>query len=116
MEVGDLVILGGDKEITKSTVDMDDRVLGVISENPAFLMNSGVGNNDSHPMVALKGRTRAKVRGRGNAGDRIVASDQPGVARVAQLGECTAFNVLGRLIGDKYSVDTQLCECVIGIK
>jgi len=116
MDVGDVVILGGDKEITKSTVDMDDRVLGVISENPAFLMNSGSGNNDSHPMVALKGRTRAKVRGRGNAGDRIVASDQPGVARVAQLSECTAFNVLGRLLADKYSVNTELCECVIGIK
>jgi hypothetical protein len=114
--VGDVVILGGSKEITKSTVDLDDRVFGVISEKPAFLMNSDAGNNDSHPMVALKGRTRVKLKGIGNAGDRIVASEEAGIARVANLAECTAFNVLGRLLCDKYSIETELCECIIGVK
>jgi len=116
LEVGDVVILGGSKEITKSTVDLDDRVFGVISEKPAFLMNSDAGNNDSHPMVALKGRTRVKLKGIGNAGDRIVASEEAGIARVANLAECTAFNVLGRLLCDKYSIETELCECIIGVK
>lgn len=116
MEVGDVVILGGPKEITKSTADLDDRVLGVISEKPAFLMNSAAGNNDSHPMVALKGRARVKVKGLGKAGDRIVASVDSGIARVALRDECTAFNVLGRLLSDKYSIETELCECVIGVK
>ena len=116
MEAGDVVILGGAKEITKSTVELDHRVFGVISEKPAFLMNSEAGNNDSHPMVALKGRTNVKVKGIGSAGDRIVASDETGIARVATLAECTAFNVLGRLLSDKYSIETELCECVIGVK
>ena len=116
MEAGDVVILGGAKEITKSTVDLDHRVFGVISEKPAFLMNSEAGNNDSHPMVALKGRANVKVKGIGSAGDRIVASDETGIARVATLAECTAFNVLGRLLSDKYSIETELCECVIGVK
>ena len=116
LESGDVVILGGSKEITKSTQELDHRVFGVVSENPAFLMNKDAGNNDSHPMIALKGRARVKVQGVGKAGDRIVSSSTAGVARVADLAECTAFNVLGRLIQDKYNIDTELTECAIGAK
>ena len=116
LEVGDVVILGGSKEITKCKNQLDHRVFGVVSENPAFLMNKDAGNNDSHPMIALKGRARVKVQGVGKAGDRIVSSSTAGVARVADLAECTAFNVLGRLIQDKYNIDTELTECAIGAK
>ena len=116
LEAGDVVILGGSKEVTKSTEELDFRVFGVVSESPAFLMNNDAGNNDSHPMIALKGRVRVKVEGVGKAGDRIVSSSIAGVARVADLSECTAFNVLGRLIQDKYSQQTQLTECAIGVK
>jgi len=116
LESGDVVILGGSKEITKCTEELDHRVFGVVSEKPAFLMNKDAGNNDSHPMIALKGRARVKVIGSGVAGDRIVSSHIPGVARVAQLNECTAFNVLGRLISDKYSTLLELTECVVGVK
>ena len=116
MEAGDVVILGGDREITLCTKELDPQVFGVISETPAFLMNKDAGNNDSHPMVALQGRVRVKVEGIGKAGDRIVASKTAGVARVAELDQCTAFNVLGRLIQDKYNTQTELTECVIGVK
>lgn len=116
LESGDVVILGGTKEITKCTEELDHRVFGVVSEKPAFLMNKDAGNNDSHPMIALKGRARVKVIGSGVAGDRIVSSHIPGVARIAQLNECTAFNVLGRLISDKYSTLLELTECVVGVK
>ena len=116
LEAGDVVILGGTQEVTKSTEELDSRVFGVVSESPAFLMNNDAGNNDSHPMIALKGRVRVKVQGVGKAGDRIVSSSTAGVARVADLAECTAFNVLGRLIQDKYSQQTQLTECAIGVK
>jgi len=116
LEAGDVVILGGAKEVTKSTEELDSRVFGVVSESPAFLMNNDAGNNDSHPMIALKGRVRVKVEGVGKAGDRIVSSSTAGIARVADLSECTAFNVLGRLIQDKYSQQTELTECAIGVK
>ena len=116
MEAGDVVILGGDQEITLSTKELDPRVFGVISEAPAFLMNKDAGNNDSHPMVALQGRVRVKVQGKGNKGDRIVSSSTAGVARVVGLDQCTAFNVLGRLIQDKYNTQIELTECVIGVK
>jgi hypothetical protein len=79
------------------------------------LMNAQAGNNDSHPMIALKGRVMVKLQGTGKAGDRIVSA-QNGEARVANLDDCTAFNVLGRLIKHKYNEQTALTECVIGIK
>ena len=116
LEAGDVVILGGSKEITKCIKELDSQVFGVVSESPAFLMNNDAGNNDSHPMIALQGRVRVKVQGVGKKGDRIVSSDTAGVARVVELAECTAFNVLGRLIQDKYSQQTELTECVIGVK
>ena len=114
-EVGDVVILGGEAEITKCQEEMSDAVFGVVSESPAFLMNANAGNNDSHPMIALKGRVFVKVTGTGSAGDRIVSSGN-GEARVAELKDCTAFNTLGRLIKDKYNKETALTECVIGVK
>ena len=114
-EVGDVVILGGEAEITKCKDELSDAVFGVISESPAFLMNAQAGNNDSHPMVALKGRVMVKLQGTGKAGDRVVSAGN-GEARVANIEECTAFNTLGRLIKDKYNVETALAECVIGVK
>jgi len=114
-EVGDVVQLGGQAEITLCNEEYSDAVFGVISENPAYLMNAEAGNNDSHPMVALKGRVSVKLQGTGKAGDRIVSAGN-GEAKVAQPDECTAFNTLGRLIKDKYNVETALTECVIGVK
>ena len=114
-EVGDVVMLGGHSEITKCKEELSDAVFGVISESPAFLMNAQAGNSESHPMVALKGRVLVKLTGSGKAGDRVVSAGN-GHARVADLDECTAFNVLGRLIKDKYNKETALTECVIGVK
>ena len=115
LEAGDVVILGGEQEITKCMKELDDAVFGVVSEKPAYLMNSDAGNNDSHPMIALKGRVRVKVTGVGKAGDRIVSAGN-GEARVANIEECTAFNTLGRLLKAKYTHKTELHECVIGVK
>ena len=115
LEVGDVVKLGGHAEITKCNKELDDAVFGVVSESPAFLMNAQAGNNETHPMIALKGRVLVKLKGTGRAGDRIVSAGN-GEARVANIDECTAFNTLGRLIKHKYNEETALTECVIGVK
>jgi len=115
LQVGDVVELGGEKEVTKCNTVKSNKVFGVVSENPAFLMNKDAGNDDSHPMIALKGRVRVKVIGTGEAGDRLVSAGN-GEAMVATLEDCTAFNVIGRLIDNKYSTETELHECVIGVK
>jgi len=114
-EAGDVMILGGHNEVTKCNDELSDAVFGVVSENPAFLMNAEAGDNATHPMIALKGRVWVKLQGTGKAGDRIVSAGN-GEAKVAQIDECTAFNTLGRLIKDKYNKETALTECVIGVK
>ncbi len=115
LAVGDVVMLGGEAEITKCNKELCDHVFGVVSDSPAFLMNAQAGNNESHPMIALKGRVLVKIKGTGQAGDRIVSAGD-GLAQVASLDECTTFNVLGRLLKAKYNVETALTECVIGVK
>jgi hypothetical protein len=115
LETGEVVSLGGNEEITKCMDDKSDAVFGVVSDHPAYLMNSEAGNNDTHPAIALKGRVPVKVTGKGSAGDRIVSGSY-GTARVAQPGEATSFNTLGRLLKDKYNEETALTECVVGVK
>ena len=108
-------MLGGHAEVTRCDKELCDNVFGVVSESPAFLMNAQAGNNESHPMIALKGRVLVKIKGKGKAGDRIVSASN-GEARVAEKAECNHFNVLGRLIKAKYNEETALTECVIGVK
>jgi hypothetical protein len=115
LETGEVVMLGGNEEITKCMEDKSDAVFGVISNTPAYLMNSEAGNNDTHPAVALQGRVPVRVIGKGSAGDRIVSAGY-GAARVAGPDEATTFNTLGRLIKHKYNEETALTECVIGVK
>ena len=77
-EVGTVVIYGGEKEITVSSMGADPRVAGVISENPAYLMNSDA----TGQAVALQGKVPCKVVGQINKGDMLVTHSQhPGVAR-----------------------------------
>ncbi len=77
-EVGTVVIFGGDKEITVSSMGADPRVAGVISENPAYLMNVDA----TGQAVALQGKVPCKVIGQISKGDMLVTHSQhPGVAR-----------------------------------
>ena len=114
LTVGDVVMLGGHAEVTKCNKELCDQVFGVVSDSPAFLMNAQAGNNNTHPMIALKGRVMVKLVGTGKAGDRVVSAGN-GEARVAEIDECTAFNTIGRLIKYKYNEETTLTECVIGV-
>ena len=77
-EVGTVVIFGGEKEITVSSMGSDARVAGVISGNPAYLMNSEA----TGQAVALQGKVPCKVVGQISKGDMLVTHSQnPGVAR-----------------------------------
>lgn len=73
---GTVVIFGGEKEITVTTEEGDERVAGVISTNPAYLMNSG----ESGLAVALRGKVPVQVTGPVAKGDSLVTSTIPGVA------------------------------------
>jgi len=74
---GTVVIFGGDQEITISTTDHDSAVAGVISANPAYIMNNGI---EGLP-VALQGRVPCQVQGPINKGELVVTSNTPGIAQ-----------------------------------
>jgi hypothetical protein len=97
---GTVVQLGGDKEITLAQEELSDAVFGVISTKAAYLMNSNVGTNETHPPVAMSGRVPVRVIGTVDKGDRLVSAGN-GLARSATEGEFTPFNVIGRAIESK---------------
>lgn len=115
LEPGTVVELGGAKEITRSVVDLSENVFGVISTNPAYTMNGGAGEDSTHPKVAMTGRVPVKVVGAVRKGDRLVSAGA-GLARAAQPGEATAFNVIGRSLVDKTTQDQGTIEAIVTIK
>ena len=117
LEPGDIVCLGGECEITKSTTAKDSTVLGVISGHPAFEMNAGAGDDMSHPFVALSGRVSARVIGKVNKGDRLITSDVSGVAKAIDTsGSITWETVIGRSLVNKNTEEEGLIEIIVGVK
>jgi hypothetical protein len=108
-DVGTVVIFGGEKEITISKEGNDIRVAGVISENPAYLMNSEA----TGLPVALAGKVKCKVVGHINKGDML--SSHPthnGVAKKThdpQVGE-----VIGKALEDYDSDEIGTINIVVG--
>ena len=108
-EVGTVVIFGGDKEITISKEGNDTRIAGVISENPAYLMNAGA----TGLPVALMGKVKCKVVGHINKGDML--SSHPthhGVAKKThdpRVGE-----VIGKALEDYDSEEIGTINIVVG--
>ena len=114
-EAGTVVELGGDAEITKVGTDLSDKVFGVISTRAAYLMNSAAGSDETHPPVAMTGRVPVNVVGIVHKGDRLVSAGN-GMARAAQVGEPSAFNVIGRALKDKLDAGAGTVEAIVTIK
>ena len=83
-EVGTVLVVGGDAEVTVTTDRAHTSVAGIVSTNPAYMMNSDAGSDDTHPYIALKGRVPCKVVGPVRKGERLVTSIHAGYACSAQ--------------------------------
>jgi hypothetical protein len=90
-EPGTVVVFGGNQEVTISTTDSSRRVAGVISTNPAHVMNSGL-QGEFTVAVALSGRVPTLVSGPVAKGDMMVSAGH-GRARAEENP------VLGSIIG-----------------
>ena len=112
---GTVVELGGAAEITAVKYELSEDVFGVISDNMAFLMNNGAGDNETHPAVAMTGRVRVKTLGTVRKGQRLVSAGD-GHARAANEGEASAFNVIGRALEDKYTSELCTVEAIVTFK
>ena len=114
MAEGAVVTVGGDAEITEVSTDLSDDVFGVISKQPAYAMNAGAGNNDSHPFVAMTGRSPVRVTGEVTKGQRLVSSSIKGTARAVATGESISpFNVIGRALESKTGTEIGLVNCAV---
>ena len=114
LEAGTVVELGGTNEITKVTDELSEKVFGVISTRAAYLMNSLAGSDTTHPAVAMTGRVPVNTVGLVRKGDRLVSAGN-GLARAAQTGEATAFNVIGRSLNDKLTTELGIVEAIVKI-
>lgn len=114
-DAGTVVEIGGTREITSVKYELSEDVFGVISDTAAYLMNSGAGNDETHPPVAVSGRVEVKVVGIVKKGQRLVSAGN-GIARAAKLNEATAFNTIGRALADKLTDDIGTVEAIVMIR
>lgn len=115
MEKGDVVKLGGDKEVTKTSVYADEDVFGVVSSNPAYKMNASAGDDSTHPYIALTGRVPCKVKGAVRKGQRLVSSREPGVAQaVIDLQNVSNYAIVGRSLETNEENQVKYVEIVVG--
>ena len=110
-EPGTVIIFGGDKEVTQSIMHKDTRVAGVVSEHPAYLMNSTQEGEFVIP-VALQGRVKVKVAGMIHKGDMLVASSVPGHA--SKGIDPTVGSVIGKALQDHLEPGHGEIEIVVG--
>jgi hypothetical protein len=107
---GTVVVFGGSKEITVTSTAHDTRVAGVISTNPAYLMNSEV---QGLP-VALTGRVPCLVQGPINKGEVLVTGLKPGTAQKINPARFQPGCIIGKSIETIPNDELKLIEIVVG--
>lgn len=121
-EAGTVVKIGGEKEITQTTEELDHDVFGIVSTSPGFEMNAGAGTDATHPFVALAGRVPCKVIGKVTKGDRLISSDTPGHAKAWSPGPTPSYalglewSIIGRALESKDDEEAGTIEAVVGAK
>jgi len=106
---GTVMSFGGVAEVTASVTYMDRRVAGVVSTNPAHLMNDKL---EGGIAIALTGRVPCKVVGTIKKGDMLVASGIKGVATSDPDPKLGA--VIGKALEDYNSQSIGVIEVVVG--
>lgn len=115
---GELVSIGGEAEITKTTTENDTNIFGVVSTNPGLRLNAIAGDDKTHPFIAMTGRVPCKVVGSVKKGERLVSSDIPGVAKAIDNNDVAEnfVAVFGRALETDTSSGTKTIEVIVGVK
>ena len=93
-EAGTVLMIGGSAEVTAANIVGTTKVVGVVSTNPAYLMNSEC--EGVRVAVALQGRIPCKVIGRVERGDMLIASDVAGIA-ISSMN-ASAGSIIGKAL------------------
>ena len=111
-EVGTVCVFGGSEEVTQSTKQNCPSIAGVVSTDPAFLMNEGL---EGGIVLALRGRVPVKVTGPVRKGDVLICSNTPGHAEAAPFKgyHVTGPSMIGVAISEHLSSGTGVVEAQI---
>jgi hypothetical protein len=110
-EPGTVLVFGGEEEITTTEIKGDRKVAGIVSTNPAHLMNSALSGLNV-TALALQGRVPCKVIGKVEKGDLLVTSAIAGYAIVNN--DPSVGTVIGKAVGSKQDGDRGIVEIVVG--
>ena len=111
--IGSVLVIGGEHEVTVTDISNSYKVAGVVSTDPAYLMNSGQ-SGQFVKAVALRGRVPVRVVGVVSKGDVLVTSSTPGVAKVGTdphfIG---AACIVGKALTDKLHAGEGIVEVLV---
>ena len=106
---GTVLSFGGDNEVTISNTDADPLIVGVVSTNPAYKMNSGL-TGDHVVTVALTGRVPCRVQGPVTRGAMMVSA---GTGRARAESNPAMGTVIGKAV-ESFTGDIGTIEIVVG--
>jgi hypothetical protein len=108
-EPGIVVMFGGDAEVTQCNQDACSAVVGVISTNPAYLMNSGL-TGEHVVAVALMGRVPCRVQGPVNRGALMVSA---GNGRARAESNPAPGTIIGKAV-ESFAGEVGTIEILVG--
>ena len=108
-EPGTVVEFGGENEVTISNTDSSSFVAGVVSTNPAHLMNSAI-EADYPIAVALTGRVPTKIIGPITKGQMMVSA---GNGRARAEVNPVVGSVIGKAV-ENFGLGEGIIEVVVG--
>ena len=107
---GTVVVFGGNFEVTISSTQYDSAVAGVVSSNPAYLMNASGGNLP----VALTGRVPCRVMGPVAKGTVLTTRHRPGTAMALDAQKFVPGCVIGKSLESLSEGQVEVIEIAVG--
>jgi hypothetical protein len=107
---GTVVVFGGDKEVTTTSNMNDTRLAGVVTTEPAYIMNSeqiGI-----IVCIALAGRVPCWVVGRVKKGDMLTTATTFGCA--VKATNPTLGSIVGKALEDKDFSEAGIIQIAVG--
>jgi len=112
-EPGTVLVFGGENEVTISTQSHNTAVAGVVSTNPAHLMNGAL-DGPNVVALALQGRVPCLVKGPVIKGTVLVSSDIIGTAEALNTTRFQPGCIIGKSLENIPDDSIKLIEVVVG--
>lgn len=108
---GTVLIFGGSAETTTTDIFGDTRLAGVVTTNPAYVMNTGLATTPK-VCIALQGRVPCKVIGKVRKGDLLTTAGTPGFA--IRTTNPLVGAIVGKALQNKDTLEAGIIEVSVG--